>query len=220
MDESLKELYECYWKVKAAVAFYEVKYNKIPADLLNEIRNMFDHVARCYVLHGIASDTPNVDAIARHLVMARGHLERLHLDLYKLFILENIDQINYFENQFEQDLAAVKERPYPLPEVTRFQIWFHKERKRVDGIVTSAKINESTQEDHDKKIELLTEARDCQEEFIDCFHAEYGIIQPYMKEAAEIVKKDRHRYCTSTYVVPIIIAILCLIIGTVAGKLF
>lgn len=220
MEESLKELYEFYWEIKAAVALYEVRFNKIPADLLNEIRNTFDHVARCYVLHGIMSDAPNVEAVKRHLVRARSHLERLHLDLYKLFILENVDQILLFENQFEQDLVTLKERPYPLPEVTRFQTWFYNERKTVDAIVTSAKINESKQEDHGKKIELLTKARDCQEEFIDRLHAEYGTIQPYMKEAAEIVKKDRNRYNFATYVVPIIIAILCLIIGTIFGKLF
>jgi hypothetical protein len=220
MNESLKELYEFYWEIKAAVALYEVRFNKIPADLLNEIRNTFDHVARCYVLHGIASDAPNVEVVKRHLVNARGHLERLHLDLYKLFILENIDQINHFENQFRQDLVAIEERPYPLPDVTRFQVWLHKERKKVDGVITSAKIHESMQEDHDEKIEFLAKARDCQEEFIDRLHDEYGTIQPYMKEAAEIVKKDRNRHRLTTYIVPAIIAILCLIVGTILGKLF
>ena len=220
MNESLKELYEFYWEIKAAVALYEVRFNKIPADLLNEIRNTFDHVARCYVLHGIASDSPNVEAVTRHLVRARSHLERLHLDLYKLFILENIDQICHFENQFSQDLATLKDRPYPLPDITRFQAWFNNERKKVEGIVTSAKINESVQEDHNKKIDLLANARDCQEEFIDKLYAEYGTVQPYMKEAAEIVKKARHRYHIATYIVPVVIAILCLIVGTMLGKFF
>jgi len=220
MEKSLKELYEFYWEIKSAVALYEVRFNKIPADLLNEIRNTFDHVARCYVLHGMVSENPNIEAVTRHLVRARSHLERLHLDLYKLFILENIDQVHHFENQFEQDLATIRERPYPLPEVTRFQTWFHKERKTVNGIVASAKINESTQDSHDQKIELLANARDCQEEFIDRLYAEYGTIQPYIKEAAEIVKKDRNRYHIATYVVPVIIAILCLIVGTMLGRLF
>ena len=220
MDQSLKDLYEFYWEIKASIALYEVKFNAIPADLLNEIRNTFDHIARCYRFYGLGSDVPNVEAIKRHLSKARSHLERLHLDLYKLFILENVNQIDRFSQRIDNDLVGVRERPYPLPDVTQFQSWFYKERKIVDGVVVAAKNDECTLEDHDRKIELLVKARDCQEEFIDRLCAEYGTVQPYIREAAEIAQRDRRRYRRSTYIVPIIIAAASLFVGVVLGKLF
>ena len=49
-QSEIKAFYGFYWEIKASVARYEVIHNKIPADLLNELRNAFDHVARCYCL--------------------------------------------------------------------------------------------------------------------------------------------------------------------------
>ena len=125
--EKLRELYSFYWEIKSSVALYETNFNKIPAELLNEIRNAFDHVARCYVLYGLDSEQPDAAKIEQHLDKSLSHLERLHLDLYKLFILENKEQVDRLVSQIETDLRGIRERPYPLPEVTRFQGWLSKE---------------------------------------------------------------------------------------------
>ena len=216
MENLPKELYEFYWKIKSAVALYEVRFNAIPADLLNEIRNTFDHIARCYVFHNLGHPEQNTALIEQQIYRARGHLERLHLDLYKLFLLNNSDVINKIVQQIEVDLKKVKERPYPLPDVTRFQVWFLKERKIVEDVIISAKKDECVQKSHDEKINLLIAAMMRQEEFIDRLSDEYTAVQPYVKEAVNILKKDRWRYRITAYVIPAI----TLIAGYILGRWF
>jgi len=218
MENLLKELYEFYWEIKSSVALYEIRENTIPADLLNELRNSFDHVARCYHFYDLGSHSPDEKKIESHLVKARSHLERLHLDLYKNFIVKNIDRINTFTQRVEDDLNRIKERPYPLPDVTQFQTWFNAEHSRVKNIVLSAKIDECAQKGHTEKIELLSKALICQEEFIDRCNSKYGNLQPCIAEAIDIMKKDCKQYRIATYVVPVISLIISLIVGYFLGK--
>jgi len=81
MDErfypQLTILYSSYVNIKPLIAEIEVRYEKFPTPILNEIRAFNDHIARCY-RNGISSEN-----IEEELRKAEGHIERVALDSYK-----------------------------------------------------------------------------------------------------------------------------------------
>jgi len=71
-------LYRSYIEViKPLIAEIEVRYEKFPTPIFNEIRAFNDHVARCH-REGI-SDSDIEDELRK----AKGHIERIILDCYK-----------------------------------------------------------------------------------------------------------------------------------------
>ncbi len=81
MDEKfraeLTALYNSYLNIKPLIAEVEVRYEKFPTPVLNEIRAFNDHIARCY------RDGITAEKIDRELKKAQGHIERIALDSYK-----------------------------------------------------------------------------------------------------------------------------------------
>ena len=71
-------LYQTYNEViKPLIAEIEVRYEKFPTPIFNEIRAFNDHIARCHRV-GIS----NLD-IEKEIWKAKGHIERTILDCYK-----------------------------------------------------------------------------------------------------------------------------------------
>ena len=71
-------LYRTYNEViKPLIAEIEVRYEKFPTPIFNEIRAFNDHVARCH-----RENISNLD-IETELRKAKGHIERIILDCYK-----------------------------------------------------------------------------------------------------------------------------------------
>ena len=71
-------LYQTYNEViKPLIAEIEVRYEKFPTPIFNEIRAFNDHIARCH-REGIS----NLE-IEDELRKAKGHIERIVLDCYK-----------------------------------------------------------------------------------------------------------------------------------------
>jgi len=73
----LTVLYLSYLNIKPLIAEIEVRYEKFPTPILNEIRAFNDHIARCY-----REGTDN-ETIESNLRKAEGHIERIALDSYK-----------------------------------------------------------------------------------------------------------------------------------------
>ena len=212
----IKALYDFYWEIKATVAVYEVTYNKIPADLVNELRNAFDHVARCYVLYGLDSDKIQDDFVTKHLTLARNHLKRLHLDLHKNILLYLHDKTFQWVEVIQRQVQLIGEHPYPLPAVVKFQQEFHEKRVVAEQVVIEAKQRECQQQNHDDKVVLLKNAEGKLKEFHRWTNEQYYQILPIFEEAFKIAKKDKIRYRISTYLVPAI----ALILGLLLAKLF
>ena len=71
-------LYRTYIDViKPLIAEIEVRYEKFPTPIFNEIRAFNDHIARCH-----RQDISDL-SIEDELRKARGHIERIILDCYK-----------------------------------------------------------------------------------------------------------------------------------------
>ena len=71
-------LYRTYNEViKPLIAEIEVRYEKFPIPVFNEIRAFNDHIARCY-----RKNINNME-IENELEKAKGHIERIILDCYK-----------------------------------------------------------------------------------------------------------------------------------------
>jgi len=71
-------LYQTYNEViKPLIAEIEVRYEKFPTPIFNEIRAFNDHIARCH-REGISDSD-----IENELWKAKGHIERTILDCYK-----------------------------------------------------------------------------------------------------------------------------------------
>ena len=97
-------LYQHYIDIiKPLIAEIEVRYEKFPTPVFNEIRAFNDHIARCH-RQGI-SDL----AIEEELRKAKSHIERIILDCYKFLnvtLHENI--INKFDRRTKGiDLGAI-----------------------------------------------------------------------------------------------------------------
>jgi len=97
-------LYRTYLEViKPLIAEIEVRYEKFPTPIFNEIRAFNDHIARCH-REGI-SDA----AIEDELRKAKGHIERIILDCYKfLNVVMHKKVIKQFDERTKGvDLGAI-----------------------------------------------------------------------------------------------------------------
>jgi hypothetical protein len=75
--DRLSTLYLSYLNIKPLIAEIEVRYERFPTPILNEIRAFNDHIAHCH-MHGVAEEI-----IEEEIKKAAGHIERLILDCYK-----------------------------------------------------------------------------------------------------------------------------------------
>ena len=72
------EIYQDYQEdIKPLVYYIERKFHKFPLSLLNEIRDVFDHISRCYI------PDAKPEYINTNLSQAKNHFTRVKLDAYK-----------------------------------------------------------------------------------------------------------------------------------------
>lgn len=85
-EKAVKEIYQDYQRnVKPLIYYVERKYHRFPKSLLNEIRDVFDHLSRCYCTDielGI-EDTDKEKYINDNIEKAENHFTRIKLDAYK-----------------------------------------------------------------------------------------------------------------------------------------
>ncbi|MCI9244785.1 MAG: hypothetical protein HFJ82_04675 [Alistipes sp.] len=114
VQQSLCELYQKYNTVfKPALAIVESTVQKFPAPVLNEIRAVNDHVARCFVAGKAEAD------YLSEIRKANGHLIRVTLDCYKIMLMCYYDQVESFRKAYcDVNLSLVSDGQF-LPELTR-----------------------------------------------------------------------------------------------------
>jgi hypothetical protein len=102
--------------IKPLIADIEARYQRFPDSLLNEIRALNDHIARCYIVN--VDDTK----IEEELRKAEGHILRITLDCYKYLDVWFYDYIKDFDKRYTSriDITLVNNGEFAIA-YRRFQ---------------------------------------------------------------------------------------------------
>jgi hypothetical protein len=147
LDNSpFKNIYDTYnGTIKELLADIESRYQKFPIIIYNEIRAVFDHIARCY--NNDFSDKQ----IEKEVEKAEGHIKRIVFDSYKLlYVFQNKTFIKFEKKTKNVDLRSIDDR--------RFYDGYAKLRKEARINIKNAKKIES--KNHQGAFELYKKAYD------------------------------------------------------------
>lgn len=83
-EKEIEKIFQEYQNdIKPLVYYIERKYHKFPLSLLNEIRDVFDHLSRCYCTNTDIENFNEKDYIDKNIEKAQNHFTRIKLDAYK-----------------------------------------------------------------------------------------------------------------------------------------
>lgn len=116
MNARIAGIYADYTHLfKPLLARVEAECQELPAQILNEIRAVFDHISRCYW------DDASRDTRLDNLLKARGHLKRACLDCTKMLILTLHVRVEDFRRETRcVDLTVVNNGAW-YPEFVRLR---------------------------------------------------------------------------------------------------
>lgn len=109
IDSSYNEIREIYIYyrdvIRPFVAFLELFDAEFPVEILNEIRAIFQHIARCYYSE---KNTSTNDDIDKNLRKANSHINRALLDCFKYSCLTLYDEYKSFVHLYRHvDLSSL-----------------------------------------------------------------------------------------------------------------
>jgi len=134
--KDLIPLYETYnGVIKPLVAEIEVRFEKFPLSIFNEIRAFNDHVSRCY------SKPDDKEWIDKQISKAKNHIERIVLDCYKYLNVSLYDSvIKKFDRKYKGvDLSVINNGDF-----------FIKHRELTKDIILNLKKAKSQESKEDK----------------------------------------------------------------------
>ena len=101
-QEQISMIYEQYQNtVKPYVAQLEVMENEFPVEILNEVRSIMSHIAKCY-------ETEYENIIEINIKKANSHMKRCILDSYKYLCLAYSDFYKEFIHTYRfTDLTVI-----------------------------------------------------------------------------------------------------------------
>lgn len=101
-QEQISMIYEQYQNtVKPYVAQLEVMENEFPVEILNEVRSIMSHTAKCY-------ETDDENIIEININKANSHMKRCILDCYKYLCLAYSDFYKEFIHTYRfTDLTVI-----------------------------------------------------------------------------------------------------------------
>ena len=160
-NSPFKDIYDTYnGTIKDLLADIESRYQKFPLTVYNEIRAVFDHIARCY--HKDFKD----NQINIEVEKAKGHIKRIIFDCYKYLYVYQNRSFNKFEKRTKNvDLRSIDDR--------RFYDNYSKLRKGARINVRNAKRIESRNKN--KAFDLYKESYNMAlvlEELIEEYHSQ------------------------------------------------
>lgn len=138
--------------VKPLIATIEASYEQFPIQIFNEIRALFDHIARCY--------NPHINAVSidNEITRSESHLYRIMFDCFKFLNVKAKDEVNKFERQTKNvDLPSISNGEF-YPEYKRLSklaFNFAKEAKKYESL------------NKDKSLELFEKAYNTYDKLID-----------------------------------------------------
>lgn len=115
--DELNELFSVYVNTMNPMIFtYEILADEYPIEILNEIRSIFTHLARC--TFSVDEKTVDEKTVDENLSKARSHAKRAVLDCYKYNSLVYNDKYNEFMEQYKDiDLSLIDNGNF-LPDIT------------------------------------------------------------------------------------------------------
>ena len=101
-QKQISMIYEQYQNtVKPYVAQLEVMENEFPVEILNEVRSIMSHIAKCY-------ETDDENIIEININKANSHMKRCILDCYKYLCLAYSDFYKEFIHTYRfTDLTVI-----------------------------------------------------------------------------------------------------------------
>lgn len=131
IKEAYVDLLKSYTNFKPVLSSLKVRYgNEYPFGILNEIRALSDHIARCY-REGIDDY-----AVLSELHRADGHIKRLIFDTFKQLNIIFYDNVNaYEEKYFDYHWISLNDGA--------FWCEYNSGRKKVTEHIKNAKLSES-----------------------------------------------------------------------------
>ena len=109
--DKLTPLYQTYnGVIKPLIAEIEVRFERFPTSIFNEIRAFNDHVSRCYMK---PDDTIWIN---KQISKAKGHIERIVLDCYKYLNVSLYDSvIKKFDRKYKGvDLSTINNGDFQI----------------------------------------------------------------------------------------------------------
>lgn len=146
-EDHIEEIMNSYnYILKPLLAQVETEYERIPLSLFNELRSMFDHIARCFL-----SDSSE-QSVMNQMEKATRHLYRVELDCYKNLILYYHKTMQRFERHIKHvDIKSISNG--------QFCQNYYDLREKAITCTKQAKLNENSNSlTHDQKILLFSQA--------------------------------------------------------------
>ena len=141
------ELYGFYNdRLRWVIIFIESRYGKFPVPILNEIRAVQDHIARCYD-NNMANDEQYIDEQMR---AAKGHFMRCLLDGYKYIWYHYTPEVRqkYFWAKLLGDLQSIDNGDF-VKQISKL---------RVDAKAMNFKAREMESKDKDVSLDLYEQS--------------------------------------------------------------
>ena len=142
----IEEIYKKYnTELRNLIILLEIRLNKFPIGILNEIRSVHDHLSRVY----LEDNTVNKE---KEIQLSIRHIDRARLDCYKALLIDGENKAKTFRQNYRLvNLGSVDSGIF-YPEYTRN---LEEARKGV----TEAKLSEGKGNSHrERTIELFHEA--------------------------------------------------------------
>ena len=119
-EQNKNEINECYEDIRNIyvnyrtlirpfIAFLELFDSEFPVEILNEVRAILQHLARCY--YSEIEENGNSErkiSVRKNLDKAEGHINRALLDCFKYSCLTLFDEYKFFMNTYKHvDLSSL-----------------------------------------------------------------------------------------------------------------
>ena len=209
-QKQIADIYKQYQQtVKPYVAQLEVMENEFPIEILNEVRAIMSHIAKCY-------EITNEELIQKNIGKAKSHMKRCVLDCYKYLCLAYSD---YYEN------FVHKYRFTDLTVVDNGEFWsdlcetVSKAKKQL----ILAKQKEGMVEDVEAQVHFFEKKQLCENSEIikrfetayNQYHRVYEIIENSYRHLIKLKRKTFWKVAISVlaWIIPLVLSIVLFFLG-------
>lgn len=179
INNSINSIYHTYLNTIApSVVQLEILDGEFPVEILNEIRAIFTHLARCNV-------SDNIDVKTDNVCKAERHVKRAVLDCFKYMCVSYDDQYKGFEELYKNiDLSVIDNGDF-LPELCR-------KRKVALDCLRIAKEAELKSEEIDDSFPLFESAYNA---YADVYKYIQKTEEKLIRVKTKALKKEKWRTC-------------------------
>lgn len=194
-QKQIADIYKQYQQtVKPYVAQLEVMENEFPIEILNEVRAIMSHIAKCY-------EITNEELIQKNIGKAKSHMKRCVLDCYKYLCLAYSD---YYEN------FVHKYRFTDLTVVDNGEFW-----SDLCETVSKAKKQLILAKQKEGMVEDVEDSYNEFEAAYNQYHRVYEIIENSYRHLIKLKRKTFWKVAISVlaWIIPLVLSIVLFFLG-------